>query len=346
MLFRNCRLVYAALASDVNRRVEIGVGRMFALATYKFRLALAVGFGTVTALGASSASVSRIDSDHRNSVQLAFVSDKLPQLFKRPTAHFCALRPPKQCPVTDAIEVFNGDTASSVFGENDECFADAVVDVSAKPSFLVANFLHGPASILSGSTFTASHLASERPSDVEILLPGRFDVFTGNMLSIAGGNELCDTHIDAKKITDFDRSLVGKVDTAKQVEPVIAVDQIALAFEPVKSFALVLSENNGDYLATFKGEDADAVHSLETHQPFIKDHRAKRLEHWTGFFVPLKAIDGLSDGTHGHLAGQTEPFSKLSIAFGVNGRLTKTARIESGFCSKGSGSVERPHGFE
>src|SRR5690606_32887050 len=219
---------------------------------------------------AGAAGIAGIDSHHRDTVELSFVFEKAPQLEERPSAHLRPLLFAEPSPITDATEVFNGDAASGVFGAKHKRFADNVILMAAEAGFLRPDPLHGPAGVLAGSSFVlAGHLPPERPPDAEIFLADSLNSLPGDDLPVAGGGELLNAKSDATELADFHWSFVGQVDARQQVELALAIDQIALTLDPVKSRLLVFAEHDREQLPTFQREQADAIHAFETHHPLV-----------------------------------------------------------------------------
>jgi len=90
-------------------------------------------------LGTSLARVRRIDGNHGNSSQQRLVFDELALLMERPAMQSCSLSATGRYPVTDALEVFQGDAAPGALRLVHECLADLVVDVSPETSLSTGN---------------------------------------------------------------------------------------------------------------------------------------------------------------------------------------------------------------
>ena len=71
-----------------------------------------VAFGDVAANGAFPAGVARIDRNTQHGRKASLVLDKASQLVERPTGHQTTLPLAKPGPVTDALEVLQGNAAS------------------------------------------------------------------------------------------------------------------------------------------------------------------------------------------------------------------------------------------
>jgi hypothetical protein len=89
-------------------------------------------------LRTGTARIARIDRDQRYASQRRFVGQKGPQLGKCPVVVRMALRLANRCPVTDACQVFDGNTASGVFSLPYDNLADPMVQGGCKPSLFPA----------------------------------------------------------------------------------------------------------------------------------------------------------------------------------------------------------------
>ena len=346
MRLGNYRLVYGSLCRDISRGVVVCIRRMAATQTDKFRLAFAISLLAMPAFGASAGRISRIDGDHRNTVQATLVLDKLPELSESPTTHLCSLAFAEPCSGSYPSQFLDCNTSSSVFGVDNERLADNVICVTAEPLLFIAEPSHGSPSVLAGVPLRGPHLSPERPASIEVFDPNLLNMFTGNELAVAGGNQLRDSHVNAQKRIDFDWRVFGKVNTAKQVELVAAKDQVALTFNPVESRLLVLAEHDGDYLSSRERQKADPIHALEAHQPFVVGHRAEWLEGRASGLVSLKTVHGFCDGADGHLAGQAKFTAKIEVAKSVNRRLTESLGRETHGGGASRGRIEGRHGSE
>lgn len=343
-LFRYFRLVYNSPFPDVPGCVQVCVGRVAARPTYKFTLALSVGFLAMATLVACTACVFWVNSDDWHTVQPSLVGHKLSQLRKCPATHLCPLVTPKPSPIADVRQVFQRNPTCGVFGVHNERLRNAVIEVTTKARLLIANAIQGTTSVLSGTPLIVSaHLPAERSSGDKMPLPNSFDVFSGHMLAVASGNDFGYSHVNAYEIRHFDWGFIGQVDGAEQVELSVSVDEITLAFKPVESLPLVLPENDRDDLPTFQGQQTHPIHALEAHQPFIVSHCPVRFEHRTAILVAREAFHSLADSANGHLARQAKLLTQFSVTAAVNGGLREYSGIKPYPGGMRSCGIKLPH---
>ena len=93
-----------------------------------------------TAYRAGARGIARVYRDDRHAREGRLVLDKLAKLIKRPVRVSCPLLAPNRYPVTDALEVFEGDPAPGVLRGLHDTLADAVVGVSLV-ALLLAGYL-------------------------------------------------------------------------------------------------------------------------------------------------------------------------------------------------------------
>ncbi len=89
----------------------------------------------MSAAGAGAGGVARVDFHHGHAEHLRLVLDKALQLMKRPAVQRRPLRPSSPYPVTDALELFEGNALTGAFSLGDDVFADLVVDIGGKAAF-------------------------------------------------------------------------------------------------------------------------------------------------------------------------------------------------------------------
>jgi len=242
---------------------------------------------------------------------------------------------------------FQRNSSADVFGKVNNPSADNVIHVAAESGFSVADPLHGAASVLPGSSLVrVVRLPTQRTADFVVLDPYGLNVVTTESLAVAGAGQICYTQINSDKLFDFNWRLVGQVDAGQQVELAVTENQVALALDPVEPFRLVLAVDHRNDLTANQCEQADSMHSLETHQSLIVGHGAVGAELRTSSLIDLKACDGLSDGAHGHLARQSELFAKLSVAQSVDAGLAEPLGFKTDAGSVAGSRIELAHSVE
>lgn len=172
----------------------------------------------------------------------------------------------------------------------------------------------------------------------------RLQFRTGVPLAVRISGDITDAKVHSQEVRRLDGGRVGKIDRAVQVELPFAVNQIGLPFDAVKSPLLVLAINQRDYNTTFgKRPQADFIDALEAEDSLIVSNGSVGLERWADLLASVEAFDGLADGAHCHLSGESEPISNLAVRQFVDRRLGKHTSIEPAPRCKGCGFVHALH---
>ena len=140
---RDDRLHYSSPSCDVHRADVVGIVGEPARCTDELGLTLAVGLVDVAARRASARGVARVYGLQGNAREGGLVAEERAQLKERPSRMHRPLASPDRCPFADSRQVFDGDTASGVFGLGDDVLRDHVVDVLAEAGLLAREWAKG-----------------------------------------------------------------------------------------------------------------------------------------------------------------------------------------------------------
>src|SRR3954471_22972890 len=110
----------------ISRGIDIGVVGEPADAARELGLRLPVRSLAMPADGAGAGRVAWVHRNHGYAGQARLVFDKLSQLREGPPREFGPVLTLEPSPVADTAQVFQGDTARSVFGVLDDGLADPV----------------------------------------------------------------------------------------------------------------------------------------------------------------------------------------------------------------------------
>ncbi len=303
---------------------------------YKLVTALAVGLLAMSAIGACATAVSWVHEYHGDPGELRFVLDEGSELREAPTAMPRSLFAPNRCPFTDAGEILQGDSASGVFCEINELFADAVVLVATKTGLSSTQ----PPKNLFRAT---SALLLEPGTAFNVPLADGFDCGPGVNIPVRICGQVHNAEVDTDKVGGFNRRVLGELGDGKQEELALPIFEIHLTLQAAEAFGLVLAEDVGQSLPTFQGPDGDVVKSLPRQDlPVISDD-AVRLEYRALPFLASEDLDGLADRPDSHLCREPISFTQLVITSMMDGRLAEYTRLETHTSSMGSGGVESLH---
>src|SRR5512135_2953157 len=151
----------------------------------------------VSALGARTRGIARVDRDDRDAGEGRLVGDERAELVERPARETTPLCLASRCPTADPREVFAADRVAGVFGLGDESFADDVV-------------LVGPEAGLSHAGLVEPPLGSPGPgplaglADPVVATATCLDVVAAEVLAVVGRRQVLAAHVDADAALDLD----------------------------------------------------------------------------------------------------------------------------------------------
>ena len=333
------RQVYGCPATFPEDRssVNVGVGSEATGPTVEPILGLTIGLFGVPADRALPATVARINRDQQHSGKRRLVGQEKAQLRESPRMQNSTLRKPGLNSVSDVCQFFNYQSAACAFSFRNDLLGNYVVGMAGEALFLAGQFLQA-ARCRSGLD---SLELSPHPAMAET---DRLQFRTGVPLAVRISGDITDAKVNAQEVGRIDRSRVGEIDSAVQIELPLAVDQIGLPLDPIKALLLVLAINQRDDHATFgQRPQADFIKALEAEDSLIVSNGSVGLERWAYLLTSVEALDGLADGAHGHLSGESEPISNLTVCQFVNRRLGKYTGIEPTPRRKGCGFIHALH---
>lgn len=265
----------------------------------------------------------RVHDNEENPGKLRLVLQKQPELRERPGMQNCSLLSPGLDPFADAIEVFNCDTTTGAFSFSNDLLRDAMVSVSDKALFFARKFLESP--------FRSAGLLSLKLGPQTTLpMTDVLDRRSGIPPAVTIAGDVGDAQIHTKEVGWRDRSIVGKINRAVQVELPLSVNQVGLPLDAVKASLLVLAVDNRNNGSTARqGPQAHTVHALKTKNPLVVGDGSVGLEGRAAAFVAAEALHRLANSPNGHLGGHAEPLPDLGVGQLVDRRLAKHASIET-----------------
>lgn len=276
----------------------------------------AVGFLTVPTRRAGLRRVGRIDNLHGDACEATLVGDVAAKLVKGPTAHPHSLRPTKPCPLADAGEVLQCNSAPGAFGLRNESLADNVVHITPKTGLLVLRALQStsdaPGSLATLLPDTRGFL--ERAPTLIVAGADLLDSFATKGVAVARGRKVLDAEIDADEICRGNRRTVRHIHRHKE-EPLTVVPkhEVALTLLQREPLLLVAAHEQRDRDAAFESEHRCPVQTSKREGAGIVGNRrvlAKR-----GLHVPVSLVrlDNAMNAEDRHLGGQPKPFSDFVV---------------------------------
>ncbi len=287
-----------ATTTDVRGRDEIGVPSEGARFTGELALRRTIGFLAVSTSGTGPRGVPRINRDHRDSDHLGLVLDEGTELGKRPGRKRRPLGPANRYPITDAVQIFDGDPAPGAFGLGDDFLADNVIDVGSEaPLFFAA--------LVGQSTGRASELPAKLDTQPAMATTERVHLRTGIDCTVAVGGDVHDPEVDAEVVDDLALGGFDIVDGREKIPLPVTQNQIAFALSGPEKFPLMLAANEGDLLASGHCPDRDALR-IPAQNTVIIGNRAVGAKDAKRFSVELIGVRHFSDGANRHLGRQPE----------------------------------------
>jgi hypothetical protein len=154
----------------------------------------------MAALGASARCVARVNKPDGDSRIRCLVREKAVELVERPARQpVASVSASSPDPVTNAAQVFNGDTSTGAFGGLDDRFRDDVVLMAAEPGLFAGyppKFLLGPLAPFPLKALALEVVLAAHPLDDFAAMADR---------AVTGGSDLGDPKVHADELSRVDR---------------------------------------------------------------------------------------------------------------------------------------------
>lgn len=289
----------------------------------KLGLRSAVSLLAMPALRTRSRRITWIDQHQRNAGDGGLVRHECSELKERPPAVSCTLALPNSYPITDALEIFEGNRTTGAFSLSHKTLSDGVVGVGTKAGLFVRKFLKRTFGSLRPTGLQAR-------AKVEHSNTNGFDGLASVPIAIRIGRNVTDTKVYAQSSDRSDGRAIGDFDGHVQVPVALAKDQVCLTSLGSKQGTVVVAHHKR-YQSAFLVQrfDRDTVDSFERQDAFIVGNSATRLEVRADGLVPLVDLANLRDCANGQLRGQVELGSKLVVVVPLQVKLTGTVGNKS-----------------
>lgn len=308
--------------------------------TTKLTLVLAVGLIAMATLRTGAASIARIDGHNGDALTLGLVFDEGAQLEESPTVVLCSLPPPNRYSQANALEVFKCDPSRCAFSDDNELFADNVVDVRPEARLAPADALQD--AFAGTRSFPLESLACLRIATADLL-----NSFAAVHSAITISSQVDDSHVHAEEVVNFYGRRFLKLYCAVEEEQTASINKIALPTDASQVSGLIFAEDVGNHQpAGAHRQDANTVAVFEGQEPLIVGHRPGWPEDGTFPLVPRKTLCRFGDGADSHLRGQAEAFAAFSIGELLNRWLAEYSICEALLGSERSGFVVAAHRIE
>jgi len=179
-----------------------------------------------------------------------------------------------------------------------------------------------------------------RTGPAGVALPDLVDLLSGELLTAGVGGEIDDSQVDAEHVGRLDRSILGHLDRAEQVELALPVDEIGLPLAAALPVLLVGTADEWDQQPAGERPHAYGGQSLEAQDAMVIADGRSRLEDGAPRLVPLEAFHGLGDRPHRELSRNPEPLADLVIGPLVDHHLAEDSGLETDLGGKRRSFVE------
>lgn len=296
--------------------------------------------GNVATLGAFTRSIPGVYLYKGNPGEDGLVDKERFQLEECPRMQDSPLCTPSPYPSTDALEIFNGNSASGAFGGSNDFLSNTVIGVSGKPALLATEFLEmsfgAPRSAfleLGSKTLMSSTDVVERGAAVYITVAVR-----GNVNH---------SEIHTKEVFCVFRFRIIDVAGSRQIEFALVIDQIGFALAVNEQFLLAFTGGEVDTLATCNRPDGDgSIGKLPRQNAFIVSYCAVLAKLTHCILVQIVCVGNLRNTADYNLGSEWELGSDLFIHQPMQGELAEYLLPPRSLADPVTGDVRRVHGIE
>src|SRR5262249_44016854 len=194
------------------------------------------------------------------------------------------------------------------------------------------------------ASFLLCRFSLKRSFHFFIMLPRSFDIIALMHLAVAINGQINNAEINSDEIGRSYRLAIRNLNTHKQKPlAVLALYQIALAMFSVESLGLVFAHDKWNDGPAFEGQQGNTVSPFERHQPLVVRDAGVFPEARANGFVSAIGFADLSDTADGHLGGDSEVITQLTVVELLKFDLVSGLETESFACEPVGGIVESPH---
>lgn len=227
-----------------------------------------------------------------------------------------SLWPTSRYPVTNAAQFFQGDTATGVFGLNDNALTDDVICVGRKTPLFSRQFAQTETGRL--CTFGLQFSAQLAMSVANL-----FNRLPLVYLPVAVNGDIGYTEVNAQEVLKNLCRRFVYIAALKKVKFAFSIGKIALATQANKQLGGVLTDDKGHFLATVQnGNRNDALIQLVGDKSIIERKSAKWFESALGVLIALVGICDFSKHPDGNVGGNAKR-TQVGVTEFVERKLTK-----------------------
>lgn len=247
-----------------------------------------------------------INKQDRNPRKSRLIGEELSQLIERPRMQATTLSFANRYLPANPFQIFKGNRTGSVFSFGHQLLGNPVVGISPELPLFPGKAFQMAFSTLGADPLEAGFQSSQ-PFSHLIYLRSRI------CLPITIHREVDDAQIHAEHSCWFIGFWDRDIHHNNKIEHALPIHQIGLPSDPIRSCALIISENNGNDLASFEGRNGDGFKSLPRQDTLIIDNRPGRTKLGFDGFVPFIDLNDFRNGSDSQLGRQPECFTNVII---------------------------------
>jgi len=281
----------------------------------------AIGFVDMSALGAPSRGIPRIDQGNRNARKRGFVRNAGLQLRERPAMQNGALRLSSPHPRVNVLEVFKRNPSLRALSPPNNAFAERMVDIPGKAGFLSRQL---PQASLCRQGAFFLELVPEPP----MAIPNAFDRAAAVDRAVAISGDVGHAQIDPKYVVDVDRVRRFDLGSRKEIPVAAHEHQIALAAPKHKQLPRLFAAHKRDGLPLIERPDRNRrIRQCKRENTIIIGDCGCRAKCAFRARVKLVGVAYFCQCADDHLRRQVECFAHILIAQLLKRKLAKSARL-------------------
>ena len=312
-------------ACNVASCVGIGIGGKPARLTRELVACGPVLLADAATRRTSPAGVAWIHKFHRYPEKPALVGNFRLKVGESPRVQDAALLSISPYPRSNAVQIFQGNSAFRAFSNTANLFGNDVIHVAHKSLFTSTDSAQNFPRLLCALGLQPFSLTPTTGTDT-----GDFTGITKS-LSIGTLREVNKAKVDTKPADRLLLAFFRHVHSYVQIPLAVAQNQIALAFRKLKQLALAFTADKRKMLQpSFDGPKADSRGGeLEIKNAGIVGNAAVFAKTALNLLVQLVSIGNLRVKPHNYLRGQIELRSNLFVEQAVHWKLTKLLLLPS-----------------
>ncbi len=303
-----------------------------ALATKKIVSGFSVRLVDIPATRALLGSIARIDEDYRDAFALRLIRKKTAKLEEPPVGQSSTPVLSGRYPISDAAQVFKGDSRVGAFSILNDLLADTVINVFLKSRLLAGN-------LFKFASGRGRLFALQVTPPVLESHGGPVDSFTAVVLPVGVGGQVNNSHVNAQHVRGLNQLRVVEITDSGKVKFAVNPHQVHFAFAKGKELALVVAHNEGNLLAARCSPDRNSIVLGEPDDVMIVGLCGIPTKAAHDFTVKLIGIGHFGNTAYHHIRRKIELLFGLTVGQFMQVILAKNFRVPTAFGKIITGSI-------